>query len=42
MENILNKPVVSYANRYTQENYLNKEWINGQSNEYWDCKLIAN
>ncbi len=41
MENFVSEPAVAYGNRYSEEEYLNMQWENGNRYEYLDGKLVA-
>jgi Uma2 family endonuclease len=41
MENVLEEPAISYNRYYTEEEYLNLNWQNGERFEYWNGDLVA-
>ena len=41
MENVIEEPAIAYNRHYTEEEYLNLDWQNGERFEYWNGELVA-
>jgi Uma2 family endonuclease len=41
MENVIHEPAVAYKRNYSEQEYLNMVWEDGQRYEYWDGQLVA-